>query len=312
MIVKQSLNEYAYEDDKHGDILTYYLPSIMWRDIRHGYTDAEQADWFIQFDGIANARFEDDEILKVYAQEKGMTDWLMNDFEMYELDDYIHDELSEYVGADVNELNPIDLANLLRVKHTSDAVLEAYGLSYIFALNEDESTNIFQKFKEPLAKAITKVKNKFGERPCKVISDIVKKASAKGRKTLYGVLTAVTLLSGTLSAGATTTSDFDVNLRDSVVKSTVSMGKAQGLQSETEWNRAKEQAVSNFTDILYTLEIDSENRYGACGVGCSESLSQAQQLAQQDVEKTLKEKYGENAIKEYGIKFKTVQNKSYT
>ena len=122
----------------------------------------------------------------------------------------------------------------------TDEILETYGLSYIFALNEDESTNIFQKFKEPLAKAITKVKNKFGERPCKVISDIVKKASAKGRKTLYGVLTAVTLLSGTLSAGATTTSDFDVNLRDSVVKSTVNMGKAQGLQSETDWNRAKE------------------------------------------------------------------------
>lgn len=193
-----------------------------------------------------------------------------------------------------------------------DAILEKYGLSSIFVLNEGESINIFQKFKQPLQNTLNKVKNAFGNRPCKVIADIIKKAQAKGHKTLYGVLTAITLLSNTLSAGAITTSGFDTNLRDSVVQSTISMGKAQNLQSETDWNSAKESAVNDFTNILYTLETDSENRYGACGVGCSESLSQAQQMAQQDVEKALKEKYGENAIQEYEIKFKTVQNKSYT
>lgn len=193
-----------------------------------------------------------------------------------------------------------------------NAILEEYGLSYIFALNEDDSNNIFQKFKKPLADALNKVKSKFGDKPCKAVADIVKKAQSKGRKTLYGVLTAVTLLSSTLSAGARTTSDFDVNLRDSVVKSTVNMGKAQGLESEREWERAKDAAVKEFTNILYTLEIDNDNRYGACGVGCSESQSEAQRMAQQDVEKTLKEKYGENAVKDYGIQFKTVQNKSYT
>jgi hypothetical protein len=193
----------------------------------------------------------------------------------------------------------------------TDVVLESYGLSYIFALNEDESTNMFQKFKEPLAKTLTKVKNKFGDKPCKFISDVVKKASAKGRKTLYGVLTAVTLLSGTLSANAITNQQFDDSLRNSMVTSTVNMTHARGIQSGAELEAVKKHASADFVNILYALDDDTNNRYAASGVGCSDSESEAKKLAQEDAEKTVKQLYGEDAISKYGLQFKTIKNQSY-
>ena len=197
-------------------------------------------------------------------------------------------------------------------KESSSAnLLEEYGLSYIFALNEGESTNIFQKFKEPLNKTLNKVKNKFGNKSCKFIADVVKKAASKGQKTLYGVLTAITLLSSTLSANAINTQQFDDSLRDSMVQSTVNMTHARGIQSGEELEAIKKQASNDFVKILYTLDDDNDNRYAASGVGCANTESEAKRLAQEDAENNIKHIYGEDAINKYDLQFKTVSNQSY-
>lgn len=192
-----------------------------------------------------------------------------------------------------------------------NTILEKYGISYIFALNEGESTNIFQKFKQPLQDALNKVKNKFGNRPCKVIADIIKKAQSKGKKTLYGILTAITLLTGTLPANAININGFDDSLRDSMVTSTVNMTRARGIQGGEELEAVKKQASEDFIKILYALDDDTNNRYASSGAGCATSEVEAKQLAQEDAEKNLKMKYGEDAIEKYKIQFKTIGIQSF-
>lgn len=193
-----------------------------------------------------------------------------------------------------------------------EAILEEYGLTYIFALNEDGSENIFQKFKQPLANAITKIKSKFGNKPCKVITDIVKKAQAKGRTTLYGVLTAITLLSGTLSANAQLTPDFPDSLQQSMLTANVNMAKERGVTDKEEIGRIGDRAEKEFVNLLDVLEDDNNNRYGASGVGCAEDKETANRLAMEDVLNTLKQKYGEDAVQKYGLMFKTVSTQSHT
>lgn len=197
-------------------------------------------------------------------------------------------------------------------KFKSDIVLEEYGLSHIFVLNEGEFTNTFQKFKNPLASTLTKIKSKFGDRPCKILSDIVNKASKHGRKTLYGVLTAITLLSGTLSSSASITPDMEANFSNNLVQMTATVGKAQGLGNQkSDWEGAYKEMSSDFVNLMSMMEDDSKNRYAASGVGCASSEQEAYKLARQEAEKAIKAKYGKNAIQEYGIQFKTIYNKSY-
>lgn len=193
-----------------------------------------------------------------------------------------------------------------------EAILEEYGLTYIFALNEDGSENIFQKFKQPLANAIAKIKSKFGNKPCKAITDIVKKAQAKGRTTLYCVLTAITLLSGSLSANAQLTPGFPDSLQQSMLTANVNMTKERGVTDKEEIGKISDRAAKEFVHLLDVLEDDNNNRYGASGVGCAEDEVTANRLAIEDVLSTLKQKYGEDAVQKYGLLFKTISTQSYT
>ena len=183
----------------------------------------------------------------------------------------------------------------------NDCILEEYGLSYIFALNEDNSPNIFQKFKEPLQNTLNKIKNKFGNRPCKVIANIVKKAQAHGRLTLYGVLTAITLLSGTLKAGAVTTTEFGDTLSKSVAVSSAKMAQATGNATEENKDALFNEAFDSYVKILSALEDDSKNRYAASGVGCADTKDGATNLAKQDVLSAIRAQYGDDAVEKYDL-----------
>jgi len=92
--------------------------------------------------------------------------------------------------------------------------LEKYGLEYIFAINENGASNIFEKFKKPLQDTLNKIKNKFGDKPNKFIVNIIKRAAAKGEKTLYLILTTLTLLTGTLQMNAKTTIPFNIDFNN--------------------------------------------------------------------------------------------------
>ena len=190
-------------------------------------------------------------------------------------------------------------------------ILEKYGLSDIFTLNEDGSGNIFQKFKQPLANAINKIKNTFGNKACQFVSDAIKNAQLKGRSTLYGVLTVITLLSGTLPMNAINTSDFEDSFQNNIMAATTNMTKERGITNGDELNNIKERAVDDFIRILYTLDDDVNNVYCASGVGCSENEHSAINLAKQDVLNNLKQKYGEDVVEKYGLEFKTIATQSW-
>lgn len=190
-------------------------------------------------------------------------------------------------------------------------ILEKYGLSDIFTLNENGSENIFQKFRQPLANAINKIKNTFGNKACQFVSDSIKNAQLKGRSTLYGVLTVITLLSGTLPINAINTSDFEDSFQNNIMAATTNMTKERGITSGDELDNIKERAVDDFIRILYTLDDDMNNVYCASGVGCSENEHSAINLAKQDVLNNLKQKYGEDVIEKYGLEFKTIAAQSW-
>ena len=190
-------------------------------------------------------------------------------------------------------------------------ILEKYGLSDIFTLNENGSENIFQKFRQPLANAINKIKNTFGNKACQFVSDSIKNAQLKGRSTLYGVLTVITLLSGTLPMNAINTSDFEDSFQNNIMAATTNMTKERGITSGDELDNIKERAVDDFIRILYTLDDDMNNVYCASGVGCSENEHSAINLAKQDVLNNLKQKYGEDVIEKYGLEFKTIASQSW-
>lgn len=190
-------------------------------------------------------------------------------------------------------------------------ILEKYGLSDIFTLNENGSENIFQKFRQPLANAINKIKNTFGNKACQFVSDSIKNAQLKGRSTLYGVLTVITLLSGTLPTNAINTSDFEDSFQNNIMAATTNMTKERGITSGDELDNIKERAVDDFIRILYTLDDDMNNVYCASGVGCSENEHSAINLAKQDVLNNLKQKYGEDVIEKYGLEFKTIASQSW-
>ena len=203
------------------------------------------------------------------------------------------------------------VGNGILTENECSAILEEYGLSEIFMLNEDGTGNIFQKFRQPLASAISKIKTKFGNKPCQFISDVVKNAQAKGRNVLYGVLTAITLLSGTMSANAINTPDFEDSFQNSMAKATVRMAKERGISNNDELSNVKDQAVDDFIRILYTLDDDTNNRYCASGVGCAENEPSAINMAKQDVLNNLKQRYGEGAVQRYGLEFKTIAIQSW-
>jgi hypothetical protein len=114
---KAILKEYSPEDGT--PLYNYYLPWSAWRDIRHGYTAAENVAWFIQYDGVADARELHDGILELYATEKGMYDlirWVL---------EYDDDELAEFLGCETDDIDdPRELVRLLRMKPTTEAKTE--------------------------------------------------------------------------------------------------------------------------------------------------------------------------------------------
>ena len=112
--IKAILKEYSPEDGT--PIYYYYLPWSVWRDIRRGYTEAENVAWFIQYDGVADARELHDGILELRATENGMYDLLRWELE------YDDDELAEFLGCETDDVdNPRELVRLLRMKPTIEA-----------------------------------------------------------------------------------------------------------------------------------------------------------------------------------------------
>jgi hypothetical protein len=93
----KTLNEYAYEDNKHGDIEYYYLPFFMWSDVKHGYTESERANWFVQYDGIADARVMENDVLRLSAQYDGIMEVIKDVLDVMN-DEYIFGELTKYMG----------------------------------------------------------------------------------------------------------------------------------------------------------------------------------------------------------------------
>lgn len=117
-MVKESmraiLKEYYIEDGTPVDC--YYLPWSVWRDISRGYTEAENVDWFIQYEGISDARELHDGTLELRATENGMYDLLRWELE------YDDDELAEFLGCETDDVdNPRELVRLLRMKPTTEA-----------------------------------------------------------------------------------------------------------------------------------------------------------------------------------------------
>lgn len=222
-----------------------------------------------------------------------------------------HKGLPNHLDESVLRKIIIEVLEQTLVDKNCTIILEKYGLSDIFTLNENGSENIFQKFRQPLANAINKIKNTFGNKACQFVSDSIKNAQLKGHSTLYGVLTVITLLSGTLPMNAINTSDFEDSFQNNIMAATTNMTKKRGITSGDELDNIKERAVDDFIHILYTLDDDVNNVYCASGVGCSENEHSAINLAKQDVLNNLKQKYGEDVIEKYGLEFKTIAAQSW-
>ena len=222
-----------------------------------------------------------------------------------------HKGLPNHLDESVLRKIIIEVLEQTLVDKNCTIILEKYGLSDIFTLNENGSENIFQKFRQPLANAINKIKNTFGNKACQFVSDSIKNAQLKGRSTLYGVLTVITLLSGTLPMNAINTSDFEDSFQNNIMAATTNMTKERGITSGDELDNIKERAVDDFIRILYTLDDDMNNVYCASGVGCSENEHSAINLAKQDVLNNLKQKYGKDVIEKYGLEFKTIASQSW-
>lgn len=192
-------------------------------------------------------------------------------------------------------------------------ILEEFGISYIFALNENETSNTIQKFKKPIANILSKVKSKFGKQPCTFLSDVIKKAQAKGTKTLIGILTLITLLSSASPAFGKVTDGFDDSLANCQITAVKSWADANGMkrgQDDAKLKSIIDDESAYFITALTKLGDDQSAIYAACGVGCSEmSLEDAKQKAIDDATNTLKQKYGEDVIQKYGIQFKTIEDR---
>lgn len=175
-----------------------------------------------------------------------------------------------------------------------DAILEKYGLEYIFAINENGISNIFEKFKKPLQNTLNKIKNKFGDKPNKFIVNIIKRASAKGEKTLYLILTALTLLTGTLQMNAKTTIPFNIDFNNQAVQTSaklvgggefsynLSRGMIQDLKANTANNEDFYAAVNTFQNILNELRKD-DIIYCLSGIGIGSTKKDAKQNAKKDL-----------------------------
>lgn len=215
-----------------------------------------------------------------------------------------HDYGASEIPKNVFEGKNFDFNNVL-----NESILEEYGLLYIFALNEGETSNIFQKFKQPLINAFNKIKSKFGDKSCRHIADIIKKAQAKGKGALYGILTIITLLSSTLSANAKTTPKFYNNLKQNVGIAVANMADAQNM-SDCKFSDFAESEYYKFAKLFLSLDSEKFARYCGSGVGYSEIEQNAINMAYSDALQYVKQQYGENAINDYGLKFEIVKQSS--
>ena len=215
-----------------------------------------------------------------------------------------HDYGATEIPKNVFEGKNFDFNNVL-----NESILEEYGLLYIFSLNEGEASNMFQKFKQPLINAFNKIKSKFGDKSCRHIADIIKKAQAKGKGALYGILTIITLLSSTLSANAKTTPKFYNNLKQNVEIAVANMADAQNM-SNYEFSDFAESEYYKFAKLFLSLDSEKFARYCGSGVGYSEIEQNAINMAYSDALQYVKQQYGENAINDYGLKFEIVKQSS--
>ena len=215
-----------------------------------------------------------------------------------------HDYGATEMSKNVFEGKNFDFNNVL-----NESILEEYGLLYIFSLNEGEASNMFQKFKQPLINAFNKIKSKFGDKSCRHIADIIKKAQAKGKGALYGILTIITLLSSTLSANAKTTPKFYNNLKQNVEIAVANMADAQNM-SNYEFSDFAESEYYKFAKLFLSLDSEKFARYCGSGVGYSEIEQNAINMAYSDALQYVKQQYGENAINDYGLKFEIVKQSS--
>lgn len=93
------IDEYAYEDGRHGQCEYYYLPEFMWRDKRNGYTESEMASHFVEiYDGVKDARIMPDDKLRLSAQYDGMME-IVSDLDLWN-DDYMKQETTSYMGKE--------------------------------------------------------------------------------------------------------------------------------------------------------------------------------------------------------------------
>lgn len=73
-----------------------------------------------------------------------------------------------------------------------------------------------------------------------------------------------------------------------------------------------DQESKDFVQVLAMLKTDNSALYADSGVGCSTiSENDAESKAIEEVTNSLKQKYGDDVIKEYGIQFKSISNKSF-
>ena len=215
-----------------------------------------------------------------------------------------HDYGASEIPKNVFEGKNFDFNNVL-----NESILEEYGLLYIFALNEGETSNRFQKFKQPLINAFNKIKSKFGDKSCRHIADIIKKAQAKGKGALYGILTIITLLASTLSANAKTTPKFYNNLKQNVEIAVANMADAQNM-SNYEFSDFAESEYYKFAKLFLSLDSEKFAKYCGSGVGYSEIEQNAINMAYSDALQYVKQQYGENAINDYGLKFEIIKQSS--
>lgn len=189
----------------------------------------------------------------------------------------------------------------------NENILEEYGLLYIFALNEGENSNIFQKFKQPLINAFNKIKSKFGDKSCRYIANIVKHAKTKGKTSLYVILTLITLACGTLNANAEVSFLGQASLLNRH-SAEIGYNIAQTLQlNDKDYIEFKNNYINDFKNTLKKLDNDTSRKYEYFGIGTATTYEEAYNMAVNDLKEGC-QYYNKKVCYDIVAKAKYIQN----
>lgn len=214
-----------------------------------------------------------------------------------------HDYGASEIPKNVFEGKNFDFNNVL----IENNILKEYGLEYIFELNEDNNSNVFQKFIDPFKKALTKIKSKFGEETCKNIANIVKQAKTKGKTSLYVILTLITLACGTLNANAEVSFLGQASLlgRHSTE---IGYNIAQNLQlNGKDYIEFKNNYINDFENTLKKLDNDTSRKYEYFGIGTASTYEEAYNIAVNDLKEGC-QYHNKKVYYDTVVKAKYVQN----